>query len=252
MNDLPVYISVLFVLATALTVFFFYRAAHSSRTPILLILGWMIIVAVLSLKEFFLVTDTVPPRFLLAVGPPLIFVATLFASRKGRRFIQQLDPKMLTILHIVRVPVEITLYYLFINKLVPEVMTFEGRNLDILSGLTAPLIYFLVFNKQWLGRKALIVWNVACLLLLFNVVIHAVLAAPTVMQQIEFDQPNIGVMYFPFAWLPACIVPLVLLSHLASLYQLVFGSYKVTDSKQFSEKNSKAGFTEMMKEPIQL
>jgi hypothetical protein len=72
------------------------------------------------------------------------------------------------------------------------------------------------------------------------------------MQQIAFDQPNIGVMYFPFVWLPACIVPLVLLSHLASLYQLVSGSYKVTDSKQFSEKNSNRGRTEITKEPIQL
>jgi hypothetical protein len=37
-----------------------------------------------------------------------------------------------------------------------------------------------------------------------------------------FDQPNIAVLYFPFNWLPSCIVPLVLLSHLAAIRQLLY------------------------------
>jgi hypothetical protein len=39
-------------------------------------------------------------------------------------------------------------------------------------------------------------------------------------QQFAFDQPNIAVLYFPFIWLPSCVVPLVLLSHLAAIRQL--------------------------------
>jgi hypothetical protein len=41
------------------------------------------------------------------------------------------------------------------------------------------------------------------------------------MQQIALDQPNRGVTFFPFIWLPSVIVPIVLFCHLASLWKLV-------------------------------
>lgn len=59
------------------------------------------------------------------------------------------------------------------------------------------------------------------LLLLFNVVITAVLSSPLPFQQLAFDQLNIGVMYFLFIWLPATIVPLVMLSHFANIRHLL-------------------------------
>jgi hypothetical protein len=49
-----------------------------------------------------------------------------------------LDKKILTLLHIIRIPVELGLYWLFIYKAIPQLMTFEGRNFDILVGLTVP------------------------------------------------------------------------------------------------------------------
>jgi len=63
-------------------------------------------------------------------------------------------------------------------------------------------------------------WNVICLGLLFNIVINAILSAPTIFQAQAFDQPNIGVFYFPFVWLPCFIVPAVLFSHLVCLKKL--------------------------------
>jgi hypothetical protein len=100
-------------------------------------------------------------------------------------------------------------------------MTFEGMNFDILSGLTAPFVYYFGFIKKQLHTKFLIVWNILCLGLLINIVSIAILAAPTPFQKLALDQPNTAVLYFPFIWLPAIIVPLVLLSHLASLRQLL-------------------------------
>jgi hypothetical protein len=124
------------------------------------------------------------------------------------------DPGWLTFLHIVRFPVELVLYWLFIYNQIPEVMTFEGRNFDILSGLSAPFIAYWAYVKRNLDRKWIILWNVICLVLLINIVTTAILSAPTPLQQIEFDHPNKGVFYFPFIWLPCMIVPLVLLSHI--------------------------------------
>jgi hypothetical protein len=54
-----------------------------------------------------------------------------------------------------------------------------------------------------------------------NIVTIAILSAPLPFQQMGFDQPNVGVFLFPFIWLPALIVPLVLFSHLVCIYQLV-------------------------------
>jgi hypothetical protein len=43
------------------------------------------------------------------------------------------------------------------------------------------------------------------------------LSAPSVIQLIDFDQPNSAVLFFPYAWLPAIIVPIVVIGHLAVL-----------------------------------
>ena len=157
----------------------------------------------------------------LLLFPPLLLIAILFITKSGRRFIDSLDVKTLTLLHIVRIPVEFILYWLFLYKVVPGIMTFEGRNFDILSGLTAPFVYYFGYRRKLLSKTILISWNIACLLLLFNIVITAILSAPAPFQHFAFDQPNIALLYFPFVWLPAFIVPVVLLSHLVALRYLI-------------------------------
>ncbi len=221
MENLPVYISIVFGLTTFLTVFLFYKAVRNSTITLIIILAWIILQAIIASSGFYTVTNTIPPRFMLLVFPPLLLIISLFFTKGGRRFLDSFDMKTLTLLHIIRVPVELVLLGLFMNKTVPEVMTFEGRNFDILSGLSAPVIYYFVFVKKQLNKKVLLVWNLCCLVLLINIVSIAVLAAPFTFQQLAFDQPNVAIFYFPFVWLPCCVVPIVLLSHLAAIRQLL-------------------------------
>ncbi|HQT24655.1 MAG: hypothetical protein B7X86_13280 [Sphingobacteriales bacterium 17-39-43] len=220
MENLPSYISIVFGLTTILTTLIFYKAAGNSKPVLLVILIWLAVQALIASSGFYTVTDTTPPRFLLLVLPPLLGIAGLFMSPKGRKFIDGLDLKSLTILHTIRIPVELVLFFLFTYKAVPELMTFEGRNFDILSGITAPVIFYFAFIRKQLSRKIILIWNVICLGLLINIVSNAILSAPFPFQQFAFDQPNIAVLYFPFIWLPCCVVPLVLLSHLAAFRQL--------------------------------
>jgi len=221
MDTLPIYISIIFGLTTILTVAVFYIAANKSKTTLIILLAWLVIQAGISLTGFYTVTDTIPPRFLLLVIPPLLVIIGLFSTSKGRQYLDSLDAKTLTLLHTIRILVELVLFWLFLNKKVPELMTFEGRNFDILSGLTAPIVYFFGFIKKQLNKTILLLWNFICLGLLINIVFIAVLSAPFPFQKFAFDQPNIAVLYFPFTWLPACVVPLVLLSHLATIRQLL-------------------------------
>jgi hypothetical protein len=219
--DLPLYISIVFILATALTFWLLYEASGRSKTVLFVCLAWLVLQGAISLSGFYLVSNTMPPRFALMPGPPLVFILILFLTKRGRNFIDSLNVKLLTYLHVVRIPVELTLFWLFLHKLVPQLMTFEGRNFDIVAGISAPLIAYYGYTKMKLNRTVLLLWNFICLGLLLNIVINGVLSAPTPIQKFAFDQPNVALLYFPFVWLPAFIVPAVLLSHLASIRQLV-------------------------------
>lgn len=221
METLSLYVPLLFGTTTLLTVFLFYRAANNSRLTGIVLLGWLLLQTIIGLSGFYTVTDGVPPRLMLLLLPPLIFIAVLFLTAAGRKYLASLDIKTLTILHTIRIPVEIVLLFLFLHKVVPQRMTFEGSNFDIVSGITAPLIYYFGFIKKQLNTKIILVWNFICLGLLINIVATAILSVPTPIQRFGFEQPNIAILYFPFVWLPGCVVPLVLLSQLASIRQLL-------------------------------
>ena len=220
MADIAILTTVLFILTTILTLWFFYQASKSSNL-LWGILVWMVIVGLLGFYGFFRVENAIPPRFLFLLGPGLLFVLFLFTTKKGKAFTNRLDLKWLTLLHTVRIPVEIVLFYVFLEDLIPVLMTFEGYNYDIVSGISAPIVYYLFFVKKRMGKTGLLVWNFVCLGLLLNILTIAVLSAQTPFQQLAFEQPNIGVTYFPLVWLPTVIVPIVLYAHLASIRQLL-------------------------------
>ncbi len=226
-ENLPSYVSIAFILTTFLTVGFLFYAirqtvSDTTAAKILYVLVplWLIFQAAFASSGFYLLVDVFPPRLpFLAVIPALVLIILLFIFAR-KDFISRLPLKTLTLLNVIRIPVEIVLLWLFQNGQVPQLMTFEGRNFDILSGLTAPIIAWLAFRNGKTNRPLLIVWNIFALLLLINIVADAVLSIPTPFQRLAFEQPNRAVLYFPFVWLPAVVVPIVLSTHLASLQQL--------------------------------
>ena len=226
--QVPLYVSVVFGLTTLLTIWLFWRAANHSKTALAVLLGWLLLQGVVSLSGFYLKTNSLPPRFPALAIPPLLVLIGMLSTKNGRHFIDSLRLDRLTVLHVIRIPVEIMLFWLFVGKTVPESMTFEGRNFDILSGLTAPVIYYFAFVRKALPRPVLLVWNLICLGLLINIVATAVLSLPSPFQQQAFNQPNIAILYFPFVWLPSVVVPVVLLAHVSAIRQLIRkGSYAV-------------------------
>lgn len=221
MQQLPLYIPVVFTTTTLLTLFFLYKSHRRPLVILVMAALWLLVQALIGLSGFYQNTTTMPPRFIIAIGPPLLAIGCLFFTRRGRHYLDSLDIRWLTWLHASRVLVELVLYWLFLHGQVPRLMTFEGLNYDILSGLTAPLVVVLCFRSPQLRKIPLLIWNILCLALLFNIVIHAILSAPLPFQRFAFDQPNVAVLYFPYVWLPAFIVPVVLLAHLAAIRKLL-------------------------------
>ncbi|WP_298895101.1 hypothetical protein [uncultured Psychroserpens sp.] len=216
MGEISTSIVIFFIFTTILTLFCFYQT-NKSKKQLLSISIWMVVVGILGYLGFYQIQNTIPPRFVFLLVPSILFVIIHFFLTRNNTISNEQNLKWLTLLHTIRVPVEIVLYYVFIAGLIPDLMTFEGYNYDILCGISAPIIYYTVFVKKWIGKKGLLIWNFICLGLLVNILTIAILSAQTPIQQLAFDQPNIGVTYFPFVWLPAVIVPIVLYSHLVSI-----------------------------------
>ena len=236
MDKVPGYVSLIFILTTIATFGFIYfcifKAQKKGNKQVSIISGaliviWLAVSGFLAQSGFYLVTDSVPPRLFLTLGPMLATIVVLVSVERSRNFILNMPIATLTYLHIVRVPVEMVLWWMFLGGLVPELMTFEGINYDILSGVTAPFIAIFAVGVKKKRKTLAIIWNFIALGLLFNIVGHAILSAPTPFQKFAFEMPNVGVLYFPFVWLPAFIVPAVLFSHIASLLKLFQGEDKL-------------------------
>ncbi len=231
-DNLPTYISLTFGLTTLVTFSLFIwtiKNSNSEQTrkkaiPIFIGLTiWLTIQAFLTLQNIYNSdTNTFPPKIMLTgIFPAILTITLLFITTKGRQFIDSLPIKNLTYLNIVRIPVEIVLFWLFLNKAIPELMTFEGRNFDILAGITAPFIAHFGLKKQKISQNAILIWNFICLGLLINIVVNALFSAPSPIQKFAFEQPNIAILNFPFSWLPTFIVPAILFGHLTSIRQLL-------------------------------
>lgn len=226
--ELPLYVPLVFALTTVVTfvmLMLALRPAVKPQTLILIglgLLGWIAVQGFVGASGFY-ATDTrsVPPRFLMGIAPALLSIIALMIIPKGRAFIDRLPLVNLHYLHTVRIPVEIVLFWLFLGGAVPELMTFSGRNFDILAGITAPLITYFGLQKGLIGKTGQLIWNFICLGLVLFIVVNAVLAAPLAFQQFAFDQPNIAVAHFPYIWLPAFVVPAVIFSHLVSIRRLL-------------------------------
>jgi hypothetical protein len=98
-------------------------------------------------------------------------------------------------------------------------MTFTGRNFDVLVGLSAPVVAWLVATRR-IGNRGVLVWNLASIGLLINVASIAIRSVPGPLNAGWSGAPLTIVGSWPFVSLPALLVPLAALGHIASLATL--------------------------------
>jgi hypothetical protein len=220
MNNLLLLVQLGFGATLIWTLYCFFRAVKFHRTILIITLTYLAIQCIVGLSGFYQNTNTIPPRLIFLISPAVLSILVTLSIPTSRSFLLNIDTKSLLMLHTTRIPVELVLYGLFTLDLIPEMMTFSGINYDILSGISASLLLLIYTINKRINRIVFTLWNLLCLGLLFNIVYHGILSAPGQFQQFSFDQPNIGLLFFPFMLLPGCIVPLVLFSHITLLLQL--------------------------------
>ena len=214
-QHLPTWIEILFIGVTILCLLLFHYSNDKPKRITSIIVLWSILHSILAYSGFYLNSTAFPPRFILVLAPAIAII--LFSISKNRNwFVARRNRQLSTLLHIVRFPVEIILMQLFIFKMVPQLMTFEGRNFDIIMGISAPLIALLIYKKL-IGKRALLIWNVLGLIMILFIFLNGIFSAELPFQQLAFDQPNIAPTYFPFILLPSTIVPIVIWTHISDI-----------------------------------
>jgi hypothetical protein len=181
------------------------------------IVGWLAFTGALAAGGALLRASTVPLYFPLLVLTPMLAGIFFLRSTPGHEVLSNLPPAWPVQMQSFRIVMEIVLWALAEQGRVPYLITFEGRNVDILIGLTAwPVAWYCFMRRTWPVRVATL-WNVAGLLILANVVFQAYLSAPTAIRMI-FTQPPTGFIgTLPYVWLPTFLVPLAVWLHTASL-----------------------------------
>lgn len=181
---------------------------------------WLLFTAGVAYTPFLWQLDAKPPRIFLLVAPTLLGLAVFARSKKAGELLNALSPSWIVGFQAFRIAMEIILWQLFLAGIIPVQMTFEGRNFDILVGLTAPIVAWLMARKK-MPRTALIVWNWVSLAILLNIVIVAVLSTPVPFRVFMNEPANTVILSFPFVWLPTVVVPIAFLGHIASLRQIL-------------------------------
>ncbi len=183
---------------------------------------WFLLVGLLARAGFFSNFAARPPRLLFALLLPAVALAVVsFSSRNLREALRHTPVSWLFFIQAFRILVELLLWRGYKTGAIPVQMTFEGRNFDILAGLSAPFAGWLWQRTR--NRTLGIAWNLAGMALLLNIVVIAVLSMPTPLRMFVTEPANTLLTQFPFIYLPAILVPIGYTAHILSLRQLISG-----------------------------
>lgn len=236
MPSIPLHISSLFIALVFAIGFLIIIAVHACNNrlnlpdavksrnlllSILIILGWLTFTLIIGVSGFLADYTSTPPKILFVALPPFLLALALPFSKKFNALIAPLDNFWFIYPQSFRILMEFILWLLYRYKVIPVQMTFEGRNYDIIIGLTAPIIVYYCFNRKIWPPKIALVWNIAGLILLGQAVTLAILSMPYSFRVYMNEPANTIAFHFPFIWLPAFVVPFAFFLHLISIKRLL-------------------------------
>lgn len=181
--------------------------------------SWALAVAAWSLSGVMADFSLFPLNLLPVILVPIVIAILFISSKNTAEILRHIPPANLIRLQSFRFLVEVMLWLLLVAGILPVQMTFEGKNFDILAGISAPVVAVLV-SKGYISKKGIIIWNVVCLGLLVNIVVIALLSTPGPWRVFMNEPANYIVTYFPVSWLPGILVPMAYYLHFLSIRQM--------------------------------
>ena len=186
-----------------------------------ILVTWIGLLTFLSTNGFFTDFSKLPPRPALAMLIPLPIIILIAFSQTGTRLLQTVPSHWLVLMQSFRIIVELLLLFAFMAGKLPVQMTFEGRNFDVITGVLALPVGWLLARKKSYASKLGIAFNMIGMLLLLNILVIAVLSMPTSIRYFMNEPSNTLVGQFPFILLPGVLVPIAYTMHIFSLRQLL-------------------------------
>jgi len=160
-----------------------------------------------------------PPRLVALPWIAIIAGVVAIRSPRGRAAVAAAPPGAVMALLSFRVPVELILWGLYLAGSIPVQMTFEGRNVDVLVGLTAIPAAVAAWGSGRRRWRLAIAWHAAGLAALVNIVAIAILSMPGPLRAFAAGPANTIVGQLPYIWLPAFLVPIAALGHVVGIDQ---------------------------------
>ena len=178
-----------------------------------LVLGWMTLTGLLPQWSGFRSFE-LPPPFLVTVLTGSVVVTILVFGPFGKQTLARASLAGLVMFQGFRFPLELLMHRAYTEGLMPIQMSYDGRNLDILTGISGLILGSILYWKP-LPKALIWIWNLAGFGLLVNIVGVAILSTPVPFRQFHNDPPNVWVLDVPFVWLPTVMVLAALFGHLA-------------------------------------
>ena len=164
--------------------------------------------------------DATPPPLVILVAAIVILAIRIALTGYGHRLALGLPLWTLIAVQAFRFPLELAMHALYERGIMPEQMSYSGRNFDVLTGITAIAVAVLV-QRGLAGLRTVLAWNILGLALLINIVVTAILSTP-LFRYFGDDRLNVFVTYPPFVWLPAVMVLSALAGHLLIFRAVAF------------------------------
>lgn len=158
---------------------------------------------------------TFPPPMLIMMASVFVLSFALGFSSFGREAATNLSFATLVGLQSFRLPLELVMHHAGNRGIMPVQLSYSGYNFDIITGITALLLWVMFQTGFTVPRNVLWVWNIWGLLCLAVIVVIAIATSPIIRAfGDESHNLNTWVLYFPYVWLPVVLVTAALSSHL--------------------------------------
>lgn len=215
--NLPIYISVSFLIITFYALFLFEKSNKLKNSIKTLIIFWIVFISVMAYNGVYHYSEgDVFSRFLFVLLPVAIFIIFLV---KSNAVYQKRDLRWSTAVHTLRFPVELLLFQLAMHKWVPIEMTYEGWNYDIIPGITS-IVLVILLNFKKVSDKLLLYWNIMGLVFILFILTNGFLSQELLYTKFGYSIPNRGIAYFPIILLAGVIVPIVIYTHITDIIVL--------------------------------
>ncbi|OEK00723.1 hypothetical protein BFP97_04010 [Roseivirga sp. 4D4] len=211
-----------YALTVAMLSFVFYLLKYAANpqklrtNAVILLITWVSYVVIMSFTGI-LDSLSMPPRAPIFIIIPAFIIVFITTSRKGFRSVLHNTPKHVAVLiQSFRIIVETLIYGAFVEGFFPQRVTFEGLNYDILMGILALPVGFLIY-KGLIKRQIILAYNILGLVVL-SLTGYAFISSFYFSDFIGVGG-EIALVQVPFILLPGVLLPFAIFYHVVSIRQ---------------------------------